>query len=232
MERVPLLDIEPVPEEIPDEYENGIWLVFTSSNGIHLFFKTLKERKTDLRVLGNVKFACIGKGTAQTLQEYGFTADFIPTRFTAADLGKELAEHLKNCAAAPAAEETSGIHAPKVIIIRAANGSPELTGALDAAGISYEDHKIYQAKIQTERIPKEPVDTDHIIFASAYGAKGFFEGGGAVGSARIICIGDITAKEAIKYIGKEAADKMQIAKEHSAEGILRLLLEGQENQDL
>ncbi len=220
VERVPLLDIEPVPEEIPDEYENGTWLVFTSSNGIHLFFRTLKERKTDLRVLGNVMFACIGKGTAQTLQEYGYTADFIPNRFTAADLGKELAEHLQADKAEPA----------KAVILRAANGSPELTKALDAAKISYKDHKIYRAKIDAGRIPKEAIETDWIIFASAYGAKGFFEGGGAVGRAKIICIGDITAEEAKKHISTEAAEQMLIAKEHSAEGILQLLLkEGQDS---
>ncbi len=206
---IPLLDIEAVPEEIPECYDNGSWLVFTSSNGIHVFFQALKKRKTDLRSLGAVKFACIGRGTAETMQSYGFTADFIPSKFTAEDFGKELAAVIKP-------EETA-------VILRASNGSAELTKALDAAGIRYEDHKIYHARIQAQYISQKPIDTDHIIFASAYGAKGFFENGGNPGRAEIICIGEITAREAAKYMNAER--KIRIAKEHSAEGILALLTE-------
>lgn len=54
------------------------WLVFTSSNGIDMFLKRLFERGHDLRDLGSIKLAAIGKATADKLREYHLQPDIVP----------------------------------------------------------------------------------------------------------------------------------------------------------
>ena len=42
---------------------------FNSANGVELFFETLKERDADLRILGHLRFACIGPFTEEALRK-------------------------------------------------------------------------------------------------------------------------------------------------------------------
>ena len=53
------------------------WLVFTSANGVHGFFKRLLTRG-DLRTLGRIKIAVVGPKTAMTLRNYHLHADAVP----------------------------------------------------------------------------------------------------------------------------------------------------------
>lgn len=46
---------------------NYQWIVFTSGNGVELFFALLREQSIDLRWLMQVKFAVIGRKTAEIL---------------------------------------------------------------------------------------------------------------------------------------------------------------------
>lgn len=57
------------------------WIVFTSGNGVELFFTLLREQGVDLRKLMRVKFAVIGRKTADALLQHGFQSDFVPERF-------------------------------------------------------------------------------------------------------------------------------------------------------
>ena len=127
------MEIVPVKENIPETFGGYDWLVFTSANGVGLFFETLRERGTDLRQLGNVRFACIGPGTAEQLLCRGFRADLVPERYTARDLGEALAEA---CGGEAEKERPgrSGTPDSRILILRAEQGSPELTEALQKAG--------------------------------------------------------------------------------------------------
>ena len=64
----------PAAEELA-EYD---WAVFTSANGVRIFLDELRSRKTDIRILSRMKFACIGPGTAALLEEQLLYADLIP----------------------------------------------------------------------------------------------------------------------------------------------------------
>jgi uroporphyrinogen III methyltransferase/synthase len=68
---------------IPEDPGAFDWLVFTSSNGIRVFFDEMKKRAYDFRRFGTVKMACIGTGTAESLSGYGFYTDYIPEKYTA-----------------------------------------------------------------------------------------------------------------------------------------------------
>ena len=57
-----------------------------------LFFDALRNSHTDIRRLSGIKFAVIGNGTEQQLNEYGINADFVPSEYTSAVLAKELSK--------------------------------------------------------------------------------------------------------------------------------------------
>jgi uroporphyrinogen III methyltransferase / synthase len=59
------------------------WLILTSTNGVDAFFTRLHQSGKDSRALAGIKIAVVGQKTAQSLQQQGITADFIPTDFIA-----------------------------------------------------------------------------------------------------------------------------------------------------
>ncbi|HCX65661.1 MAG TPA: uroporphyrinogen-III C-methyltransferase, partial [Eubacteriaceae bacterium] len=71
------------------------WIVFTSQNGVSLFFEELFQKGRDVRALHGKKIAAIGKTTAKSLKKYGIVCDLVPDSYVAEDLFKELKPHLK-----------------------------------------------------------------------------------------------------------------------------------------
>lgn len=67
----------------PDKFN---WLFFTSKNGVVSFFKHLIDLKGNTVLPGNTKIAVIGKKTAEELEYYGYSADFISNGNTSADM--------------------------------------------------------------------------------------------------------------------------------------------------
>ena len=61
------MQIKELPVSLDFLCGDHLWLVFTSSNGVHVFFKQLKEQGIDLRRLCLDNFAVIGPGTAAAL---------------------------------------------------------------------------------------------------------------------------------------------------------------------
>jgi uroporphyrinogen III methyltransferase / synthase len=59
------------------------WSILTSSNGVDAFFGRLRQAGKDSRALASLKIAVVGQKTAQSLQQYGITPDFIPPNFIA-----------------------------------------------------------------------------------------------------------------------------------------------------
>jgi uroporphyrinogen III methyltransferase/synthase len=200
----PNLKIEAKTDNIPTDFSDYDTIVFTSSNGVKVFFDYMKSTRIDNRFLCNLKFACIGKGTAKTLEKYGFYADIIPVEYTARHLGKELTVYTNKNS--------------NVLILRAENGSDDLTQELKKSNIQFKDIKIYD----TIDIHKK-IDcyTDYITFASASGVRAFFDNGGTLNNSIPVCIGEITANELKKY-----SDLIPlVAKNHTADGIISLILE-------
>ena len=79
---VPPQDLDSLKKSIEDisKYD---WLVFTSVNGVKFFFDTLFDMGRDVRVLGHLKFACIGPVTKERLRDFGITSDILPQTYRA-----------------------------------------------------------------------------------------------------------------------------------------------------
>jgi uroporphyrinogen III methyltransferase / synthase len=82
----PTITIEP-PENFA-EVDDAIgqlaqfdWLIFTSANGVRVFFERLQTLGLDSRALGGRRIAAIGPKTAELLASHGIRPDLLPTGY-------------------------------------------------------------------------------------------------------------------------------------------------------
>ncbi|MDO5293003.1 MAG: uroporphyrinogen-III C-methyltransferase [bacterium] len=197
---------------------NYTWVVLTSTNGVHLFFKKMKQLRIDQRELASIQFAVIGKGTEDTLEEYGYYADYMPEKYTTLDLANGLVRKLKK--------------EDRLFIPRAKNGSPELTKVFKEHEVHYDDIKIYEMKsnieLRDEKL-KQVEDLDYITFASAEGVRGFFENLQEeqfewMKEVQFACIGEVTAKTLLE----EQERTSIVSKDYTATGLAKTIISHQE----
>lgn len=151
---------------------NCEYIVLTSRNGVNIFMEYLRDKNIDVRRLGNIKFAVIGRGTYDALKEYGIYADIMPEKFTAEELSKALSK----CKG-------------KKLILRAEKGSPDLYKYID----NYEDVKIYD--VYGDKMKE--ADVDYVIFGSSSAVDNYCSKFDV--NADIIAIGNVTAKRLEEY---------------------------------
>lgn len=161
-----ILEMQVIPEEIQDfcfkELNSFNWLVFTSANGVKLFFDGMKERKTDVRSLSGIKIAAVGSGTAQVLADRGIQADYVPDRYDTESLGEGLAVLLQG-----------GKH--RVLLYRAEEANPVLEQKLKEAGAEVCVQTAYRVSPGRATVRDSIRDMDYLVFASASGVKGMTE---------------------------------------------------------
>lgn len=185
-----LIYTEPAAEAVLEETIRDVgaysWLVFTSSNGVKLFFESMKKFEADYRRLARIKFAVVGPGTGDILKNYGFQADYMPESYTSESLAEGLARRMKPL--------------EKILIFRAQEGSKSLNQCFDKKEIKYKDVAAYRTRADWRKrdlLLRAMRDADYITFASGSAVRAFAEmTAGASQYPDIICIGPVTAKEA------------------------------------
>lgn len=219
-----LIRVEEEKEEIlrplfqRQEEKKGIekfeWIVFTSRNGVELFFEQWKKYRRDIRELAKFKFAVIGSGTADTLREYGIEADFVPQKFSSEDMAKEWVKTLSK-------EE-------RVLLLRAKEGSMALPKALKEASIIYEDIPLYHIvgeEKKREELNRVLKEVDYVAIASGSAGRVFAnmieEGEKEETNYQILSIG----KETTKTCENAGLTVHKTANIYSIDGILELLRE-------
>lgn len=183
-------------------------IVFTSANGVDLFFEHLFHAKIDLRKLMHCHFAVIGSGTQARLAQHGIFADFCPQIFTTEALADELLQHLPS-------NET-------IFLFRSAKGSRLLSERL-AQSFFVTDVLIYDIENDTQVVsiakPKL-AQLDYLLFSSASDVRAFLENYGTIpANATCICIGAVTAKA----LAHTEANVI-VADEISSEALIRTLV--------
>lgn len=181
-------------------------VVFTSPNGVKIFFKALKRLKTDIRCLYGIEFAAIGSATADALEERGIYPEIVPQVYTSQELGKLLS--LKY----------SG--EKKLLLCLSEQASPKLAKTLDSACIPYDNISLYRVEaVQTGS--KSLITTDFITFASASSVSAFFAGRCEISEKTTpVCIGEIAAQELKKHV----SSPFITAKTANSDGILNAIL--------
>jgi uroporphyrinogen III methyltransferase / synthase len=84
-------DNQPLEKSI-DDINSFDWVIFTSVNGVKFFFETLYKKGKDVRILGHLKFACIGPVTKEKLQEFGIICDVLPETYKAESVVKAFSD--------------------------------------------------------------------------------------------------------------------------------------------
>lgn len=136
------------------------WIVFTSANGVRIFWEQMRERNLDVRILGGVKVAVIGSGTADCLREYGLWADYMPDTYTAGALAAGLLKLLDR-------------ERDRVLLYQAREGNPVLEETFRRYGINTERAFAYTVEAG-ELHSWAALDTlTYLTFASSSGVRGF-----------------------------------------------------------
>jgi uroporphyrinogen III methyltransferase/synthase len=188
------------------------WMVFTSTNGVDIFFEALKNLGKDARVLGSAKIAAIGSRTADRLAKFGIKADFVPNVFTGRELGKQ-------------SRAFANLKGKRVLLLRSQAASNELIELLVQGGAEVTNTVIYNIAAEKNDytcLKQEIADgkIDWLTFASASSVNRFFEQIGSdvvnAGSVKVASIGPATSEQLKKHGVKIEAE----AAEHTIDGLL------------
>ena len=193
------------------------WLIFTSINGVGVFFDRMLELGKDARSLAGCKVAAIGPATAQALRDRFLNVDCVPRRYVAEEVVTAL-------------EESEDLAGKRILLPRAGAARLALPNELRDLGAEVEEISLYETLVETD-IPPELLervrnaDFDVITFTSSSTVQNFAEivGAGLVGeiSTKVACasIGPITSQTA-RELGIEISMEAQ---EHVTEGLVRAI---------
>ncbi len=84
----PTIEVVPPPrwgevDRAMDRLKSYDWIIFTSANGVHFFWKRVKERGKSLRLPSSLKVCAIGPATAKQLRKKRVPVHYIPKEFIA-----------------------------------------------------------------------------------------------------------------------------------------------------
>ncbi len=205
---LPTIAIEPLAFAVPELSEYA-WLVFTSANGVDVFFERgLAPNDLDARALSGLRVAAIGTGTAASLAGRGIRADLVPERFVAESL----------VAAFPDGHD-------RVLVPRAETARDVLVTGLEAKGYTVDVLPVYRtmvAKPDADVVARvRRGDVDAITFTSSSTVTNFVD---VVGrpepQPQVVSIGPVTTERATELGLRVDAE----ADPHTIEGLVAALL--------
>lgn len=189
--------------------EGGGWLVFTSPNGVELFFEQLKESGLSFDGLRSWRCAVIGPATGGALKRRGGEVCLCPSVYTSEALAAALAE-----AAAPG---------ERAVLPRSSIGSPALPRVLREAGLTVRDIPLYDIEVEDGSGPETLPPLDYLTFSSTSGVEGFFRTYGGVGAGvKCVCIGAVTARALAQHAPNAP---ILIAREAAVPALVRAIVE-------
>jgi uroporphyrinogen III methyltransferase/synthase len=220
---VPTIKIEPPTrrEDVVDallELNGYDWLVFTSPNGVAIFFEYFFRQFHDMRDIGGARIAAVGPATAKKLKELHLQVDLMPDEAMASSIAEAFSEY-------------ESIENLKICLLRAEVANRELPAALEALGAIVDDVGCYK----TVPEPNDPSGAaakliesgaDWVTFTSSSTVEHFharFDLPGLVKkfpNLKLASIGPETSKT-LDGLGLKPTVE---AKEHTIEGLVSALL--------
>lgn len=211
--------VETIPDysdcdDIFNNLEKYSWFIFTSANGVNIFFDRLRDLRVDIRKLANARFAVVGTSTKKALGKYGLYADFIPSKFTSKILAEELSKELTD--------------KDKILIVRGKQGKNFIEDKFSEMSVAFDKICIYET-IQDERRADEVKricpDVDYIVVTSGSGAIALRDMAGCEHD-NIVAIGPVTKRDC-----EEAGLRVKlVAEEFDARGIVDVIVRDVEKQ--
>ena len=153
--------------EIMAELGSYDWIVFTSANGVRYFFEDFLKGFKDIRALGMLRFACVGKATARAIEAFNIKVECMPDTAT----GESLADALI---------ATGSLDSAKIIVVTGNLNRDTLVRKLEAGGGIVDKLLLY--KTEKTDLSLDPVaddfrqhGADAILFASSSAVSSFAE---------------------------------------------------------
>lgn len=179
---IELIDADPAPIQAAiTRLRRGGYddVIFTSVNGVERFAAQLRRDGGDARSFAGSRIAAIGLATAAALERLGLRADLVPETYTSDALLDAL---LAQSPAQPLAER-------RVLLPRAAQGTPALSDGLRGAGAAVDDVALYDVRAA----PADPAvlerlrsgEIDIVSFTAPSTVRGLIEQVGADALARV-----------------------------------------------
>lgn len=202
----PCIEVVPIQNNTPfykacENLGRYSWILFTSRNGVDIFFDYLNTKGLDARVLAGIRIAVVGSQTAQALKERGIFSDYIPEIFDG--------EHLAQGVAQLADKEK------KILICDAALADEHMADIFNSRKVPFDRVSLYDTHYVNEGAGhvKELIAggrLKYVTFTSASTVEGFALSMGNADLSGItgICIGHQTAKTAAKHNIKHVISNM------------------------
>ncbi len=166
---IPTIRIQPPQDntqviEAIDRIQDYDWLVFTSVNGVKYFFDTLFGMGKDVRILGHLKFGCIGPVTKERLADFGIISDILPRTFRAESVVEAFAQ--------------TDIQGKKVLLPRAKKARTILPEELTKMGATVDEVTAYETMPDKDAGPTlisllEKKQVDAVTFTSSSTVSNF-----------------------------------------------------------
>lgn len=190
--------LRPLPFSRP---QAPCWLVFTSANGVHTFFRQFPNAAH----CAGYHFAVIGTATGKALRAHGAAASVCPENFTGEALATALIRVVsKN---------------EKIVLLRSSIGTAVLPELLKHAGYTVLDVSIYD--LQSTCTPAPLPHLDYLTFSSGSGVDFFFQQYGSLpAGVRCVCIGNATANS----LSAHTDSPCLIAPESTVTGMVHTIL--------
>lgn len=180
--------------EILTELGSYDWLVFSSANGVRYFFEEFFKGFDDVRSLGLLRIACVGKATAREVERLKLKVECVPDMASGGSLADALIA-------------TGSLDSAKIIVVTGNLNRDKLVKKLEAARAIVDQLPLY--KTEKTDLANDPVamdfrekGADAILFASSSAADSYGEqlGGLELGSA--------AKKPLIGSIGKQTSESL------------------------
>jgi uroporphyrinogen III methyltransferase/synthase len=201
-EILPFPTIETLPPESFAELDDALqrasqfdWVVFTSVNGVRVFFERLLALDLDIRDWTRARFAAIGPQTASALRTHGVRLALVPSDFRAEGLLASFAQ--------------AGIKGQHILLPRAAGARAILPTELRRAGAVVEEVISYRtaAPAAAAGALRDELLSGHadlVTFTSSSTVHNFAasfgdELGRVLAHTRVACIGPVTGQTARDY---------------------------------
>lgn len=161
---IPLITVTPAIDkaalvEIFAELGSYDWIVFTSANGVRIFFDQFFKGFDDIRSLGLLRFACVGRATAREIEKHNIKVECMPETAT----GESLADALI---------ATGSLDSAKLIVVTGSLNRDTLVNKLEEARAIVDRLPLY--KTEKTNLAADPVaadfrerGSDAILFASS-----------------------------------------------------------------
>jgi uroporphyrinogen-III synthase len=163
----PVIKIVPRPFDAPeiriilDDLQEFTHFLFTSKNSVRVFFECLKTRKADLSVLQNKCFICVGKITANVLNQEGFQAYLVAKDETQEGIIQEL--------------KFLDLENAYVLFPRSTLSRPAIANFLAMHQVRHQLCDLYDTEFQKIEPVPNLHQFDEIVFTSPSTIKGFFK---------------------------------------------------------